>query len=390
MPTPGCKRPLNGSLDADVIVVGAGPSGCAAAYDLAARGVGVLLLDRTDFPRRKACAGGLTIKTIRALRYAVDPVIVNSARELSVSCRMHHPKILSGEDPICHFVERADFDRFCLQQTLAVGVEFKIVKRIVRIEEGDRFVSLSTNVGVIRAAYLIGADGVHSRVRRLTGRFPQIRSGFAVEASTEGCLPDGMRMGFDFSRIPGGYGWVFPKADHLNVGLYTQQAGIRLSRRHLSDYAADKLGDAVVTGIGGYPLGLGGWRYRPGRGRCLLVGDAAGMVDPLLGEGLYHAVVTGQLAAAAVWQALGSGDDACRRYADLLLPIRRELLFAQAAAAAFYRLPGAGHALLTSPAAGGPLMKGFARGLTLLTTFCLAYRFWLGMHLPDHSKSPLL
>jgi flavin-dependent dehydrogenase len=194
-------------------------------------------------------------------------------------------------------------------------------------------------------------------------------------------------MGFDFSRVPGGYGWVFPKADHVNVGLYTQQAGIRLSRRDLADYVGERLDDAVMSRVSGYPLGLGGWRYRPGQGRCLLVGDAAGMVDPLLGEGLYHAVVTGQRAAAAIWQALNSGDDACRRYTDLLLPIRRELLFAEAVAAVFYRLPRAGHALLTSPIASGPLMKGFARGLTLLNTFCRGYRFWFGMNLPDDRRS---
>jgi flavin-dependent dehydrogenase len=203
-------------------------------------------------------------------------------------------------------------------------------------------------------------------------------------------LIDDMRMGFDFSRVPGGYGWVFPKADHVNVGLYTQRAGIYLSRRDLSEYVAERFGDAVVTGVSGYPLGMGGWRYRPGRGRCLLVGDAAGMVDPLLGEGLYHAIVTGQRAAAAIWQALNTGDDACRRYTDLLLPIRRELLFTQAASAIFYRLPGAGHALLTSPMASGPLMKGFSRGLTLLTTFCHAYRSWFGVNLPECSQPHIL
>ena len=346
----------------------------------------MLLLDRTDFPRRKACAGGLTIKTIRALRYPVDPVILSAAHDLSVSYRMRHQKILRGIDPICHFVERASFDQFCLQQTLAAGADFKIVKRIDGIEETDRFVSISIDGGVIRAAFLVGADGAHSRVRRLTGRFPHIRSGFAVEASIQGSLPEDMCMGFDFSRVPGGYGWVFPKADHVNVGLYTQQAGIRLSRRSLSDYVAEKLENAALKGISGHPLGLGGWRYRPGRGRCLLVGDAAGMVDPLLGEGLFNAVVTGQLAAAAIWQALNTSDDACRRYTDLLLPIRRELQFAEAVAAVFYRLPGAGHMLLTSPVASGPLMKGFARGLTLLDTFCNGYRFWFDKDLPDYRR----
>ncbi len=382
-------RPINlmgRSLQTDVTVVGAGPAGCAAAYDLATRGIGVLLLDRTEFPRHKACAGGLTVKTVQALRYSIAPVIQASVRTLSASCRMHHRKLLTGVDPICHMVQRPAFDLYCLQKTVAAGADFAVVQRIDKISESERRVSVFGDFGVIRTRFLIGADGVHSRIRRLTGRFASFRTGFAVEGMVKKVPRDDPPMGFDFSRARGGYGWVFPKKDHINVGLYTQRAGVTFTRKDLADYATQRLGDATPASIIGYPLGMGGWRYHPGRGRTLLVGDAAGLVDPLLGEGLYHAITSGQRAAAAIGTSLDTGGDACMTYADLLMPVQRELLFSQIAAKLFYRLPAIGHALLTSPAARIPLMKGFARGLPLLDIFCHGHRFWLGMALPATRK----
>ncbi len=360
----------------DVLIIGAGPAGCAAAGDLATRGIRVLLLDRTEFPRKKACAGGLTVKAARALRYSIAPVIQKNIYSLSVSCRMRHRKPLTGVDPICHMVERSTFDHFCLHQTVAAGARFGVVERIHKICETGRGVSVVTNKGLIQSRFLIGADGVNSRVRLLTGRFPAFRAGFAVEGMVNGVPSNDRCMGFDFSRVNGGYGWVFPKKGHLNVGLYTSMPDVKITRQDLVDYSASRLGGPLPTHVAGFKLGLGGWRYRPGHGRVLLAGDAAGLVDPLLGEGLYHAIISGQYAAAAVSDALETAGDACRSYAKRLKSIQRNLLFAQVAAALFYRLPGAGHLLLVSPAARLPLISGFSRGMTLLDIFCNGYRFW--------------
>ena len=140
-------------------------------------------------------------------------------------------------------------------------------------------------------------------------------------------------MGFDFGRVNGGYGWVFPKEGHMNVGLYTYRPDVKITRRDLVDYAVRRIGIPGPTRISGYPLGMGGWRYRPGSGRVLLAGDAAGLADPLLGEGLYHAIISGQRAAAAIAHAMDTGSDACKTYANELMPIQRDLLFARIASA---------------------------------------------------------
>ena len=110
----------------------------------------------------------------------------------------------------------------------------------------------------------------------------------------------------------------------------------------------------------------------------LLVGDAAGLVDPLLGEGLYHAIISGQAAAAAIVGALDNGGDACKNYAKRLIPVQRDLLFTKRAAAVFYRLPGPGHLLMTSAMARIPLMVGFSRGMPLRDIFHHGHRLWFG------------
>jgi flavin-dependent dehydrogenase len=276
-------------------------------------------------------------------------------------------------------VERTAFDHFCLQKAVAAGAAFTVVKKIDAVSENERNISLATDRGMIRARYLIGADGVHSRIRRLTGRFARFQSGFAVEGMLKQIPPQTLEMGFDFSQVCGGYGWVFPKKDHINVGLYSWQPQVSMTRGNLISYARRRLGGSRPVHITGYPLGMGGWRYRPGFGRTLLAGDAAGLVDPLLGEGLYHAIISGQQAAAAICTALDAGSDACQTYADRLRPLQRELMFSQLVATIFYRLPLIGYLLLTSPASRLPLMQGFAKGMPLLDIFCRGPRFWLGM-----------
>ena len=119
-------------------MVGAGPAGCAAAYDLAAAGQSVLLLDKSDFPRPKACAGGLTAKAVQTLRYSIEPLVREVVRRVQLEGEGLSTSLRSRE-PICVMTVRAEFDAYCLGKTIAAGASLQkisAVREIVRSKSG--------------------------------------------------------------------------------------------------------------------------------------------------------------------------------------------------------------------------------------------------------------
>jgi geranylgeranyl reductase family protein len=357
--------PHTPASDVDVIIVGAGPAGSAAAYDLCRAGKSVLLLDRHDFPRHKACAGGLTVKTLKALRYPVNPVIRHWCHSLEIAKSFYPAVRFSGRHAICAMTVRPELDTFCLDKALAAGARFRTIGRIRSIHENREGVQIQTPAGLLRAAFLIGADGAQSRVRRLSGDFTKSYQGFAIEGRLSIDQEKTPRMAFDFNIVQSGYGWIFPKDDHVNIGLFTGSRNVTLKKIDLLAYARRKLGRTDVHSLSGHPVGMGGWQYRPRCRRILLAGDAAGLVDPLLGEGLYNAVRSGQLAARAVALSGSNNKTAGYIYDNLLKTIRLDLQLCRLTALWFYRMPAFGHWALTSRPVKYALMKGFALGWPL-------------------------
>jgi len=380
--------------DHDILIVGAGPAGCAAAYDLAHSGKRVLLLDRRTFPRPKACACGLTRKTLKALRYSVDPVIERVCHEIVLQ-QTADPASPNGQvrvktrKAICAMAVRENFDDFCLQRTLASArnggsVDLRKIETILALRELPTHIELdiqtATGIETLTAPILIGADGSNGQTRRLLyqdshGEAPALADGFALEATVPyadlpSTLPGGdspQDLVFDFSPLPGGYGWLFPKRDHINIGIGafaptnpTSSNQINaVTRALLLDYAKQKLGITTLDHITGQHLGMGGHTYIP-RGRVLLVGDAAGLVDPLTGEGIHSAIVSGQAAATAI---LSNPADAAAAYARELAPLQQTLAFSHRAARAFYADPSRGFKAMRIPLLRSLILKTYADGI---------------------------
>jgi geranylgeranyl reductase family protein len=346
----------------DVIVVGAGPAGCAAAYDLAQTGIGVLLLDRRSFPRIKPCAGMLTVKAVNRLRYSIAPVIRFVARDLEVSLDRQRSWVLPSASPIAVMTVRREFDAFCLERTLEEGASFEVVEDLTDIVEDTDGVTLTTNKETFRCGYLVGADGANSQVRRLL-RYGQSAHALALEGTLINTgVPAVTR--FDFRCVDGGYGWVFPKRDHFNVGLYTQRAGLTLSKGDLRNYAKLAAGSDRVEDIIGYPIGIGGEHHRAVRHRIFLVGDALGATERLLGEGIHNAIKTGQAAAAAISGAILEGKEALRRFNRSVREVQRDLQACSGAARWFYNMPTPQFGKLATHGRWTHLMRGFAAGMT--------------------------
>ncbi len=350
----------------DAIIVGAGPAGCAAAYDLATAGNEVLLLDRAEFPRQKACAGGLTLKAVKALRYSIEPVVRQHVAHMRVERNANRSIVLRRRSPYCVMTVRHELDDYCFRQTLAAGAEFQRIRTVSAIAEDSSGITVVADGETLQARFLIGADGVHSQVRQLTdasaGWFWRA---FALEATVP--LPNAseQELVFDFAPVRNGYGWIFPKGDHINIGLYSYADDEKIDRTRLGAYIRDRFGDASATSVIGQYAGFGASRHEITATRVFLVGDAGGFVDPLTGEGIYFAIASGQAAAAAIKSELDSDAPAYLHFVDGTAKLRAELAISTSAARWFYGNLDQGCRLLSMPMLRTAALNAFANGLGL-------------------------
>jgi geranylgeranyl reductase family protein len=357
----------------DVIISGAGPAGTSAGFDLASAGYSVLLLDRKSFPRKKACAGGLTPKAAACFACDISGLIERSCNKMVI----HRPDgsffTIKATRPLCHMTQRKDLDLFCLNQALAAGARFQIVDRIHALVQEKETVTLHTSAGPLTASYVIGADGANSRIRALLNRQARpyrIRKIHGLEADVQVSRPDQVVMAFAFFRDLPGYYWVFPKKTHINIGIFSHDH-TPVSVRNLAAFARDCFGTDALSDITGYPIGTGGGRgFRsPGGGRVLLAGDAAGFAESVFGEGIYFAVRSGRIAAAAICQALEKKMRALSVYNRSLAGLRLDLGVSRYGAAALYRWTAPCLKFAGIPAVYHHFSKGYAAGRPLLRMF---------------------
>jgi len=359
----------------DAMVVGAGPAGCAAAYDLATAGQSVLLLDKKDFPRAKACAGGLTSKAVQALRYSIEPVVRKVVGRVrlegeSPSSSPADTVVLKSREPICVMTMRAELDDYCLRKTIAAGACLRRIAGVQQIVRRGDQVHLLTPSESYRARFLVGADGASGQVRRLCATGSWFSQAFALEVQTAAPREE-VDLTFDFASVGNGYAWIFPKGDHLNVGVYSLSSAANLTRSRLLSYVRNRVGTDIVEGVTGQYLGIGAgenpaaYVQRDLRDRVFLVGDAGGFVDPLTGEGIYGALVSGQAAAKAILAELRGESTAAEAFAGHLTGYRQTLRFSSRAAAAFYADPSRGFRAMRLPFVRRSLLRTYTHGLNV-------------------------
>lgn len=347
----------------DVTVVGAGPSGSSAAYILAQSGLKVLLLDKEDFPRDKPCGGGLTTKTINLLHGDLTHVIERRCNEIEISRNLQHSLSLPHTGIFCCMVQRPFLDTLLRDKAVEAGAIFQKIEGISSIiNQCNKVDIVLTNGTKVTSQWVIAADGAKSVIRRLLHPRKVVSQAFALEGKAP--LNGTNKVSFDFFVLPWGYGWVFPKGDHLNVGIITFNRAVKISRKMLLDYCRRKLGHSKLSDVVGYPLGIGPHSGKQALGRVLFVGDAAGNVEPLLGEGIHNAVFSGQRAAQAIISG-GSPFKVRWRYRLLMNVQRRDLATSHNLAYLFYGLPTLGWWFLSKRWVSSKLINGFAQGKRL-------------------------
>src|SRR4051794_34100475 len=212
----------------DVLVVGGGPAGLTTAYRLADAGASVLLVDRATFPRDKPCGGGLTMRAVRQCPVDPSPVVEEEVDTVELRFRYHHAVERHAARPVIRMTQRRRLDAFLLDAARERGVEGR---------EG-------TTIDPLRAAasVVVGADGANGTTARAFGLGAGIVHGVAYEGNVSYRIVSHQRYArravVELADIPGGYGWVFAKGDHVNVGVGAWQSeGPRL-REHLARLCA--------------------------------------------------------------------------------------------------------------------------------------------------------
>lgn len=330
----------------DVAVVGAGPAGCAAALALARAGLDVVLFEKARLPRYKTCGGGLLHRAWKALPGLPTAVIERSFKSVALNFLGTHLNYTATRaEPIVHMTMRADLDACLAREAAQAGVQIFESCPIKHVTLREDFVALTTARENFRAKFVIAADGVYSTIARAAGwpdppvLAPALE--YELHLPPEEFARHADLPRFDFNCIEAGYGWVFPKRNHLSAGiLSTNRIHTGLPAR-LAEYL-EQVGITRVDRMEkhGYLIPLAPRNGDLARGRVLLAGDAAGLADPILAEGISHAILSGQLAATALVESrLDAGRVAALYQALLQERILRELRAARFLARILYHYP---------------------------------------------------
>ena len=333
----------------DVAVVGAGPAGASAARVLAEAGARVVLLEKRELPRYKTCGGGVVGRALRGL-----PSAVRDAVEAAVVERTCHTADLDlGHDglrfrarrerPLISMVMRDRFDAALVVAAERAGAEVRPRCAVRAVSMGTEGTGLETTDGPVVARFVIAADGATSETARCCGWSRPRLCAPALEAEVRVPDADFARLAgaarFDFGPVRAGYGWVFPKRAHLSIGVCSMRSGVNLNvglARYLALLGLDRLEHVEKHG---FFVTLGARTEGVARGRVLLSGDAAGLADPVTGEGISTAIESGTLAARAIVDGDGEPARVRERYDRSLVGVRREVRIGRALARLTYERP---------------------------------------------------
>jgi len=289
----------------DSVVVGAGPAGSSAARALARSGARVALVDASH-PREKICGGGVTAHAMTTLTDASvrDHSDGQSIQTAIFETAARTARVPLDSDDVLRVFPRAIFDAALLQDAKAAGAEH-VAARVLALDRDTSGWTLTTTAGPIRASWLLGADGASGVVRKRVFR-PFHRRQISIAAGSFVDDASAPEIVVRFVDRPRGYLWSFPRRDHLAVGACAQA----------DETTTRELHALVDAWLDAYPFAHGRRRRRyawpipslsaadldverlAGDG-WMLLGDAAGLVDPITREGIYFALRSGSLAAAA-------------------------------------------------------------------------------------------
>lgn len=336
-----------------VIVVGAGPAGAHLAYLLAREGIDVLLLEKERLPRYKPCAGGVAPKARRFLDFDLSPVIEDTVRTVVLAYHKAEPITATRDQSVVYTVSRDRFDAFIVNKAKEAGVEVREGARVRQVEACNSGILVHAGGREWPGQILVGADGAQSVVARALG---MVRRKITAVTLTKEVPVSGERLErsrgtikVNYGKAPGTITWVFPKVDRLSIGAGTISPRFKGLHPFLQQMTIEEglAEPAAMTRARGWTI-----PYNPKpdllhHGRALVVGDAAGLADPLTGEGIYAALLSARLAAEVIADQVKKPRPDLSYYTGLVRKkMMPEMLIAYKVSRLFHLAPGVFHGIL--------------------------------------------
>ncbi len=275
----------------------------------------MLAFDKQAHPRYKVCGGGLSARIAKILPEDFSCIVEKTVYRVQFDCGAREPFFIESSDPIAYMVMRSEFDQWLVEKARRAGTTIHEGEKVIKIQNSESGVEVCTAQGCYQSHIIIGADGVMSKVAqqcfpsRSLQKIPALESE-VVTAKTHPFQQTPTAL-ISLPAAKKGYGWIFPKRQGLSLGVGEFVEGTKRPKQSFHDFTKEEprlvgltipkpLGHPIpITSVQVYGNGQG-WAGRLVCGRAMLIGDAGHLVDPLLGEGIYYAIRSAQLAAQTV------------------------------------------------------------------------------------------
>ena len=346
--------------DWDVAIIGGGPAGLAAASTAAASGARTVILERAEHPRYKTCGGGLIGASLAAVEGQIELPARDQIRSATFTLRGGREFTREHSEPLLAMVMRDEFDAALLRRAVAQGAVVRQRAPVRALDaEADRASARLADGSSVTAKVVIGADGSSGVSARHVGvEFAQVDLGLELEIAVPAAVERQWagRILLDWGKIPASYGWVFPKGDRLTVGVIAARGNGDATKAYLREFVDRlRLGSCEVIRDSGHLTRCRTDQSSLRRGRVLVAGDAAGLLDPWTREGISFALRSGALAGEFAAKAAVSANpqDAESSLDEYVAAVNAALVPDMRAGrvllSAFTRHTGAFHAGLATP-----------------------------------------
>ncbi|WP_328388827.1 geranylgeranyl reductase family protein [Streptomyces sp. NBC_00400] len=374
----------------DVVVVGAGPAGASAAHAAACTGRRVLLLEKAELPRYKTCGGGIIGPSRDALPPGFELPLRDRVHAVTFSLNGRLTRTRRSRNMLFGLINRPDFDAQLVESAKDAGATVRTGVTVSRVEQHGaevpdrRTVAVVLGDGeVVLARAVVGADGSAGRIGAHVGvKVDQVDLGLEAEIPVPAPVAEDWagRVLIDWGPIPGSYGWVFPKGDTLTVGVISARGEGAATKRYLEDFIGR-------LGLAGFEPSISSGhltRCRAedsplSRGRVLVCGDAAGLLEPWTREGISFALRSGRLAGEWAVRVSEAHDavDARRQALNYAFAIKAglgvEMGVGRQMLKVFSRRPGLLHAAVTGFRPAWQAFAKITRGTTTLAEIVRAH-----------------